>query len=221
MGNSFLRLFGFRAARPGRGERYEWRRWRRRAGGRPPHPSSPRKQGEGICGPSSAAPKARRRTDCRECHEMSCFVMFRLRNVMFRFLPACMSHSVAPASEPGSSLGSCGGPRRSGLFSTGCGGIGSYGWTPAPPPVRGGRPGERHCFARIARGRGRASPPARFARLIARARACEAAGGPVPSACSGFSIFGLCSLRKAGGGPARASLRAYIGRERQGIKSFL
>ena len=43
--------------------------------------------------------------------------------------------------------------------------------TPPPAPLRGGP-----CFARIARERGRPLAPARFARLIARARPCARGG---------------------------------------------
>ena len=63
---------------------------------------------------------------------------------LFSLALYCMPPSVAPASEPGPSLGFRGNRKRFALLSTGCGGIRSHGWTPAFARVtnRGGaRPG--------------------------------------------------------------------------------
>ena len=46
-------------------------------------------------------------------------------------MPPSVAPSVAPASEPGPSLGFRGNRKRFALLSTGCGGIRSHGWTPA------------------------------------------------------------------------------------------
>ena len=47
-----------------------------------------------------------------------------------------MPPTVAPASEPGPSLGSRGSRKRFALLSTGRGGIGSQGWAPAFEAVK-------------------------------------------------------------------------------------